>query len=196
EPVEIETVATHHGPVVIGEPRHGHALACAYTAIAAVNTTFDAFAPMLAARSAAELDEAMRPWVEPVNNLVSADVDGHIAYRARGQVPVRAPANAWVPVPGWTGEHEWRGVIPFGEMPAFRGRAPGFIATANSRIAGADYPHYLGLDYAPDFRTRRVVARLEALKDATVDDMAAIHADRVSVPGRDLVDLLARARLA
>ena len=32
-PVEIETVATHHGPVVVGEPRHGHALACAYSAI-------------------------------------------------------------------------------------------------------------------------------------------------------------------
>ena len=79
-PVEIETVATHHGPVVAGEPRHGHA--CAYTAIAGANATFDTFVPMLRA-SALELEAAMRAWVEPVNNLVFADVDGHIGYRAR-----------------------------------------------------------------------------------------------------------------
>ncbi len=164
-PVEIETVATHHGPVVIGEPRHGHAIACAYTAIAGANSTFDAFVPMLMARGADELEEAMRPWVEPVNNLVFADVDGHIGYRARGQVPIRSMANAWTPVPGWTGEHEWRGAIPFDEMPALRDPDTGFVATANSRIAGADYPHYIGLDYAPDFRTRRLVDRLDPLRE-------------------------------
>ena len=38
-PVEIETVATHHGPVVAGEPRHGHAIACAYTACGWPSTT-------------------------------------------------------------------------------------------------------------------------------------------------------------
>jgi penicillin amidase len=74
-------------------------------------------------------------------------------------------------------------------MPAFRDPEAGWIATANSRIADADYPHYLGLDYAPDFRTRRLVARLEGLRTATVDDMAAIHGDRVSIPARALVEL-------
>ena len=101
----------------------------------------------------------MRAWVEPVNNLVFADVDGHIGYRARGHVPLRSMANAWVPVPGWTGEHEWRGMIPFEEMPVLRDPDAGFVATANGPIAGASYPHYIGLDYAPSFRTRRVVAR-------------------------------------
>jgi penicillin amidase len=195
-PVEIETVATHHGPVVIGEPRHGHAIACAYTAISGPNSTFDAFVPMLRARNADDLEEAMRPWVEPVNNFVFADVDGRIGYRARGRVPVRSMANAWVPVPGWSGEHEWRGAIPFEEMPAVRDPETGFIATANGPIAGADYPRYIGLDHAPDFRMRRLVARLDPLDKARVEDMAAIHADRVSLPGRELRDLLARLPLA
>ena len=195
-PVEIETVATHHGPVVAGEPRHGHAIACAYTAIAGSNATFDAFVPMLRAQSAHELEAAMRAWVEPVNNLVFADVDGHIGYRARGHVPLRSMANAWVPVPGWTGEHEWRGMIPFEEMPVLRDPDAGFVATANGPIAGASYPHYIGLDYAPSFRTRRVVARIEALEKATADDMAAIHADRVCIPARELVGLLGRLRVS
>jgi penicillin amidase len=194
-PVEIETVTTHHGPVVIGEPRHGHAIACRWSATAGPNSTFDAFVPMLLARSAGELEEAVRPWVEPVNNLVFADVEGRIGYRARGQVPIRSMANAWVPVPGWTGEHEWRGMIAFEEMPAFRDPETAFIATANSRVAGADYPHYIGLDYVPDFRTRRLIARLDPLEKATAADMAAIHADRVSLPARELLDAVARHRL-
>ena len=194
--IEFETVSTHHGPVVIGEPRHGHAIACAYTAIAGPNSTFDAFAPMLRAGSADELEEAMRPWVDPVNNLVFADVDGRIGYRTRGQVPMRSMGNAWVPVPGWTGEHEWRGPIAFDEMPAVRDPDTGFIATANSRVAGTDYPHYIGIDYGPDFRTRRLVARLDPLKNATAQDMAAIHADRVCLPARELIGLLARLHIA
>jgi penicillin G amidase len=195
-PVELESVATHHGPVVAGEPRHGHAIACAYSAIAGANATFDTFVPMLRATSAAELEAAMRAWVEPVNNLVFADVDGHIGYRARGHVPLRSMANAWVPVPGWTGEHEWRGMIPFEDMPVLRDPDAGFVATANGPIAGASYPHYIGLDYAPSFRTRRVVARIEALQKATAHDMAAMHADRTSIPARELVELLGRLRVS
>jgi penicillin amidase len=189
DPVEIAVTTTHHGPVVLGDPATGHALALRYTATAAVNRTFDAFVPMLRAASADDLEAAMRPWVDPGNNLVFADVHGAIGYRTRGTVPVRAAANAWLPVPGWDGGHEWHGAIPFDQMPAMRDPAAGWIATANSRIADADYPHYIALDYAPDFRTRRLVARLENLREATAADMAAIHADRTSIPARSLVEV-------
>ena len=58
-------------------------------------------------------------------------------------------ANAWLPVPGWTGEYEWTGLVPFEEMPRARNPEQGFIATANQRIVGPDFPHYISLDYAP-----------------------------------------------
>jgi len=125
-----------------------------------------------------------------VNNLVFADVDGHIGYRTRGRVPVRAMANAWLPAPGWDGAHEWGDDVPFAEMPALRDPAAGFIATANARVTGAEYPHYIGLDFAGDSRTRRLVARLAGIEGATAADMAAIHADRVSIPARDFIAIL------
>ena len=157
-----------------------------------MNRTFDAFVPMLRATSADDLEAAMRPWVDPGNNLVFADVHGTIGYRTRGVVPVRAAANAWLAVPGWDGAHEWNGAIPFEEMPAMRDPDTGWIATANSRIADAAYPHYLGLDYGPDFRTRRLAARLRTLTRATAEDMAAIHADRISIPALALVEVASR----
>ena len=190
--VDVTITVTHHGPVVVGEPARGHAVSLSYTATVELNRTFDAFVPMLRAGSADDLEAAMRPWVDPGNNLVFADVHGTIGYRTRGRVPVRAQTNAWLPVPGWDGAHEWTGAIPFEDMPALRNPAAGWIVSANSRIVDDDYPHYLGLDYAPDFRTRRLVGRIQGLRDATVADMAALHADRTSIPARSLVELLGR----
>ena len=189
-PIAVDVTITHHGPIALGDPRSGHGIAFRYSATAQPNRTFEALLPMLKATSADELETAMRPWIDPVNNLVFADVHGTIGYRTRGQVPVRAAANAWVPVPGWDGAHEWSGAIPFEEMPAQRNPGTGWIATANGKIAGSDYRHYIGLDFAPDFRTRRVAARLDSLQRATAADMAAIHADHVSIPARELIDLL------
>ena len=83
-----------------------------YAAITEPNLTFDALLPMLRARTVAELDEAKRPWVDPDNNFVMADTSGTIGYLTRGQIPIRPTANAWLPVPGWTGEYEWQGTGP------------------------------------------------------------------------------------
>ncbi|MDP8923488.1 MAG: penicillin acylase family protein, partial [Chloroflexota bacterium] len=196
-PVEVDVSVTHHGPIVVGDPATGTALALRYTATAEPNHSFEALLPMLRARTVAEVDESMRPWVDPANNFVMADTEGTIGYLTRGQVPVRAPANAWLPVPGWTGEHEWQGLIPFEEMPRAReprqgaipGAPQGFIATANQRIVGRDYPHYISLDWSPPHRARRVNARLRPLTAATQADMAAVHADKVSIPSQAFVAL-------
>jgi len=144
---------------------------------------------MLRARTVDELDEAKRPWVDPDNNFVMADTAGTIGYLTRGQVPIRPAENAWLPVPGWSGEYEWTGTVPFEEMPRARNPEQGFIATANQRIVGADFPHYISVDYAPPFRAARVNARLREMPAATPADMAAIHADKLSIPSRAFVDL-------
>jgi penicillin amidase len=63
--------------------------------------------------------------------------------------------------------------------------------TCNNAPTGADYPYYINTFFAPDFRARRITTRLQNLSEgATVSDMAAIHADRVSLPARILVDRL------
>jgi penicillin amidase len=190
--VEIEVSVTRHGPVIVGDPTQGYALALRYAANTTPNAGFDALLPMLCATSADAFEEAVRPWVDPCNNLLFADVHGQIGYRTRGQVPIRSTANAWLPVPGWSGEHEWRGVIPFEEMPQLRNPATGFIVTANNRIADERYPYYLALHYEPGFRARRIRDRLRPLTQASGQDMAAIHADRLSLPAPAFVAMLAR----
>ena len=192
QPVELDVMVTHHGPVISGDPAKGYGIAFRYTATASANTTFESILQMLNATTADELDESMRRWVDPCNNFVYADIHGDIGYLTRGQIPIRSMANAWLPVPGWTGEHEWQGFIPFEESPRSRNPDAGYIVTANNRIVGTDYPYFISFDYAPEFRARRITDRLTQIRNATVDDMAAVHAERLSIPARDYSRLLSQ----
>jgi penicillin amidase len=180
---ELDVVSTRHGPVIAGDPARGHGVAFRYSATAEPNVGLQCLPRMLAAKSADELEEAMRDWVDPCNNFLFADAHGTIGYLNRGRVPVRPMANAWLPVPGWTGDYEWRGFIPFDELVRSRNPKTGYLVTANNRIAGRDYPHYIALDYAPDYRARRIVERVRDMRGAAVEDMAAIHGERLSFPG-------------
>lgn len=191
-PVRVECRATRHGPVLFGDPDSGVAVALRATALARPSAGLSVLAPMLAAGSVVELDGVMRRWVDPVNNVLSADRAGHLHYRTVGEIPVRDRATAWGPVPGWTDAYDWRGEVPFDELPAISDPPDGFLVTANQEIVGRDYPHYLGYDYSRPDRARRITERVAALEDATVDDMAAIHRDRRSRRADVWVDALAR----
>ena len=191
DPVELDVSVTHHGPIIAGDPSKGHGLAFRYTSTAETNLGSQCLLDMLKAKTTDEMDEAMREWVDPCNNFVFADVDGHVEYLNRGKLPLRSMANAWLPVPGWTGEHEWDGYVPFEELVRCKDPDTGYIVTANNRIADVDYPHYIALSYASEYRARRILNRLKGIRNATVDDMAAIHAERISTPAQVLIKLVA-----
>jgi penicillin amidase len=186
--VTLDITRTHHGPVVFGDWRSGTAMTMRWTGTDVPNSTLSCLLPMLRATSVDELEEAMRPWVDPCNNLVMADTHGTIAYLHRGRVPIRPPANGWAPVPGWTGEHEWEGDVPFEELPRLRDPDTGYIVTANNRVCGEEFPRYLAIDYGGSYRAIRVLDRLSEITSATAQDMADVHADRVSLPAELFID--------
>ena len=192
EPETLPVVRTRHGPIIAGDPERGHGIAFSHTGTRSGTAWPNTLYELLIARTADEAEEALREWTEPVNNFVYADVHGEFGYRYRGRIPVRSMANAWTPVPGWTGEHEWRGRIPFEEMPNARNPVPGYVVTCNNAPIQADYPHYINTNFAPDWRARRVTARVEEIPAgaATPNDMASIHSDRVSIPAQILVERL------
>jgi len=192
EPEALTVVTTRHGPIIAGDPAQGQGLAFCATGTNTGRPWPDAIRAILLARSADELEEAVRDWNEPVNNYMYGDVRGEFGYRLRGLIPVRHTSNHWGPVPGWTGEHEWQGMIPWEEMPQVRNPERGFAVTGNQRVAPADFPHYIGLDYNPGYRARRIADRLMAMPEGTagVDDMASVHAERTSIPAKVMIEAM------
>jgi penicillin amidase len=188
-PVRVRVGSSDRGALI------ADGLALAWTATAEPNRGFDALPAMLRARSVSELFEAMRPWNEPVNNLLAADKDGTIGYLTRGRIPVRArPEAALLPVPGEDLSYGWRGWVAFEDLPRAIDPENGFFLSANNRILAADdgpgVP-YIGMDVAAPWRASRITAVLSGLTDATVADMAALHRDVTSEPARDVARRLA-----
>ena len=177
-----QVVVTNHGPIISGGPEEGSGMALKYTATESASQWTAILWQMLRARSAGELVESQRGWVDPCNNFLFADVDGNYGYLCRGRIPVRSRVNGWLPVPGWTGEYEWQGDIPFEELPQSINPAEGYIATANNRPMGDDYPHYIAVDFTPEFRVKGVTRGLTSLDKPSASDMARVHAYRISQP--------------
>ena len=44
-------------------------------------------------------------------------------------------------MPGWTGEYEWVGTIPFDKKPHVYNPERGYLATANEQTVPQDYPY-------------------------------------------------------
>jgi penicillin amidase len=179
--VEIDVIETHHGPIIAGAPLTGTALALRSVQFAVPDKSFDCMLPVLRAKTIEQLYEAGRDWGIMDHNLVAGDTLGRIGNRVRAQVPVRARANGWLPMPGWTGDHEWNGMIAFEDMPCCIDPPEQAIVTANNRVM-ENAEHYLSTDCMPPHRARRIWQRLAELPKAGVEDMAAIHRDILSVP--------------
>lgn len=194
ESVEVDCVLTAHGPIVVGpvgdDPAGDDAadkdavgLALASTGLRAAGGSLRTILPFLRARSVDDFDTALAAWVEPANNFVFADRDGHIAYRAAGTIPRRHPLNQLLPVPGWDDTYAWRGTIDPAEMPAEHDSPD--VVTANQRITGAPIGIELSPEYASPWRATRIRARLASLGDTpiAVDHQPGIHTDDMWLPG-------------
>ena len=186
---EVLRGSTQRGPVVLGDPSQGTALSMAWTGMNGQDSTFDALLPMLKASTTEELEVAVEPWVIPVNNLLSADRDGHISFKVRGRVIERPHENRWIPVPAETST-DWSNLHPvsFEDLPGERDPDRGYLVTANNQIS--DGGPYISLDFAGPARYDRIVQLLEELPNATAADMEGIHSDVVSLRAPSIVEAL------
>jgi penicillin amidase len=154
--VTVPVYVTRHGPVVHGHPGSGIALALKWTGTHRANRGFEAMLPMLTAGTAADLCAAQDGWVDPANNLVCADVHGHIAHQFRGELPVRSSdAGRRLPVPGWDDGCEWTGTVPFSALPRTADPGAGFVMTANNTVTDADEP-YIAYSFTQPWRAERL----------------------------------------
>ncbi len=126
-------------------------------------------------------------WTSPGQNMIYADVDGNIGYQFTGSVPVRSGHAGDVPAPGWTGKHEWTGMVPFDELPNDYNPAAGFVATANNRVIDSDYPHHLTNDWEPPYRIRRIVDLLTEKETLSIEDFKRIQNDSYSGIAEELL---------
>lgn len=143
------------------------------------------------ARNWDEFRAALRYWQAPSQNVVYADVEGNIGYQMPGDIPIRAKGEGLVPVPGWTGEYEWTGYIPYEELPFVFNPPTHRVVTANHKVVPDVYPYFISHEWAESYRALRILELLDASDALTIEDSRNIQADTYS----SVAALLARHML-
>jgi penicillin amidase len=200
EPVTINVRETRHGPV-ISDARSDLAerlpkdavIALAWTALDEDDTTASMGLDLTQARDFPDFLDALSYYIAPMQNIVYADVDGHIGYFAPGRVPVRLPENrtqGLMPAPGWLADYDWQGTLPYSELPRTYDPDAGVIATANEKITPPDYPHYLTSEWAMPYRGDRIRALIAETGPHDLDSMSRIQMDIHSSLAADLLPLM------
>lgn len=195
EPDRLEVRLTHHGPIVNTALSADDAepLALRWTVLD-MPTLSEANLRVLEPTGGPELVEMLSAHTAPVSNMVWADRHGSIGYKTVGRIPVRRGGCPDLPKPGWTGEFEWEGLVPYEEMPELRDPECGYLITANNRIAGNDFPHHITSEYLDGYRARRIEELILAEPEHDAESFEAMQADNYSIPGRETVHRLARMR--
>ncbi len=184
--VTLDVVTTRHGPIVTelipGETRK----------IALRWTLYDgmglAFFDVNSAQNWDEFRKAFSTFAAPGQNVMYADVEGHIGYQATGRVPIRAAGDGSLPVSGSDDAHEWTGFIPFDEMPRVYDPPTGVLATANGRITPDGYKYSISTEWETPWRTDRIYRVLESGKKFSPADMLALQMDVFSTYDRLVAD--------
>jgi penicillin amidase len=209
EPTVILARETRHGPVITDSSGFAgyrgftinpsgafpmslelRVLSLKWTALQA-NSTFHSLVLLDRARNFEEFRQALRYWDVPSQNFVYADVDGNIGYQAPGLVPIRGKGDGTVPSPGWTDEFEWKGFIPFENLPFSYNPPKGYIVTANNPVTSPSYRYFISADYDLGYRARRITELIEGARGKiSVAEVESIQADTLNLSAREVIPFL------
>jgi penicillin amidase len=192
EPHIEKVMVTRHGPIisdVVGFPDQKVAVnSMALKPCPAFNGWFK----LNKANGWDEFVDSMQLIEAPQLNVAYADVDGNIGYWVTGKVPVRRSGDGSVPVPGWSGEYEWVGEIPFEEMPYAFNPDQGYLVTCNQKIMPDNYPYFLGNFWMNGYRAKRLEELIESREIISLKEHVSFQMDFRCIPGSELVQHLDR----
>ncbi|HEU4932832.1 MAG TPA: penicillin acylase family protein [Pyrinomonadaceae bacterium] len=190
--VNHDVTVTRHGPIIF--EGDGKRYALRWTALDPTRNNPDSTQILNRARNWKEFNTALDSFTAPTQNIVYADVEGHIGYHAAGVVPIRKSGDGSVPYDGSTDAGEWTSYIPVAKLPTLFDPPSGIIVTANQRIVGTDYPYFLSHHWAQPYRARRILDLLNEKPKLSSEDFRRILGDVYSIAGvsftREAVKLL------
>jgi penicillin amidase len=197
EPVMLTVRSTRHGPVLSdvlpeGTVDSGYVLALATTYLNGDDKSAAALWGIDRAQDWASFGAALAEFAGPPQNTVYGDSSGTAGFILAGRIPIRKKGDGWMPAPGWTGDYDWQGTIPFAELPQATNPPSGHFASANDKIVPDAYRYFISRDYDLPDRALRIEALLGRPEPQSPAASAAIQADTLSLMAERLVPLMTK----
>ncbi|WP_284944367.1 penicillin acylase family protein [Acidisoma cladoniae] len=191
QPDETLTVRlTRHGPVIRTGPTDHTVLTVEMGNLAPHDTDADGLRLLDAARYVSDVGIAAAKITSPVQNLMTADTAGNIAFYTTGRVPIRRAGDGAWPQDGADGAHDWTGFASGKALPHSVNPASGRLVNANEPTAAPGFPVFISRDAYGDWRAQRIRELLAQSERHTLDSFAAMQIDTTSDFARRLLPVL------
>ena len=123
--------------------------------------------------------EALKYFRSVSQNFAYADVEGNIGINTGGGVAVRK-GNGVMVRNGETDEFDWKGFVPFEQLPSSFNPETGYVSSANNKTVDDSYPYYIGTNFAMPYRINRIRQMLSEREVFTIDDFKRMITDQHS----------------
>lgn len=205
---DIRVRVTRFGPIITDSPSYAKSydrpLALRWTATSEKSDVLGALLAVNRATDWATFREALKGFAVPAQNFIYADTDGNIGYQTPGLIPIRAKDHSGnTPVDGSTTQYDWKGYIPFDNLPRIFNPPRGYIVTANQAVVPPDYYTQLvdaigdrfGKDsnylisyfWSYGYRSQRINDLIKATDKHTIDSIKAIQGDNYNGSAAELL---------
>ncbi len=210
---DIRVRVTRFGPIITDSPSYAKSydkpLALHWTAISEKSDVLGALLGVNRATDWASFREALKGFAVPSQNFIYADTDGNIGYQTPGLIPIRAKDHSGnTPVDGSTTQYDWKGYIPFDNLPRIFNPPRGYIVTANQAVVppeyytqlveaigdrfGKDSNYLISYFWSYGYRSQRINDLIKATDKHTIDSIKAIQGDNYNGSAAELLPAVLR----
>jgi len=138
-----------------------------------------------------EFQRALRQYPAPPATFLYADGQGQIGRQVAGHLPIRVIGKGLLPVSGGLRNNDWRGFVPFEELPrAFERDAPWLIATTHPE--NREFTHPVAWLWSGGAAAARLEELLEQSPQLQLTDVLEIQRDVRSARALDVLEDLLR----
>ncbi len=199
--VVFEIASTHRGPIISSIHQYTimypddryqkNAISMRWTG----NDVSDEFYALYSVNKASnwkEFLESVSNFKVPGQNFVYADNDGNIGYICGAKLPIRNNVSSTFVFDGTTDKYDWKGYVPFNEMPFLLNPATNYIASANNKTI-QNFKYHISNIWEPHSRITRITGMLESKEKHSVDDFHNYQYDFISPYAEEITSYIVKA---
>ena len=122
---------------------------------------------------------ALNTFRSASQNFVYADVEGNIGLNTGGGIAIRK-GNGTNIRNGETDEYDWKGYVPFEQLPFSFNPEKGYVSSANNKTVIDGYPYYISSNFALPYRINRIRQMLDEKEVFSIEDFKRMILDQHS----------------
>ncbi len=197
ESINIEIIETYNGNIIFGGPDKEHGISLSDPGGKNSGTYWiDSAYEAMISKSADDLEKAFDKWTDRTNNYPYADKNKNFGYKFAGAIPVRNHQHHWGIVKGWDPKNIVNKEVPRKDLPMSRNPKTGWVVTCNQKVVDADYPYFMSIAFAPEYRAKVLIEYINDCSDKMeISNMLEMHNQKISIPAKKIINFSKKIRI-